>query len=57
MEYSLAESLLLALSEVVIDLYHGVRERPRAFWATWTALFAIAALLLLRRDRHEPVDF
>lgn len=48
MEYSLAEGLVLAVSEVLIDLYHTLRDRPRTFWGAWIVAFTVAGLLLLR---------
>ncbi len=53
MEYSFAEGLLLTVSEVAIDLYHTMRERPRTFWGAWALVFGLAALLLLRPGRPQ----
>jgi hypothetical protein len=52
-DYSFGEQFLLGMSELVLDAYHGYRDRPRLFWTTWTLAFAAAALLLLRPHHVE----
>lgn len=49
MDYSRAQQLVLALSDVAFGLYHVARERPRAFWSVWALAFAGVGLLLLSR--------
>lgn len=48
MDYSLAEQIVLALSETTIEMYHAARDRPRTFWGLWVVSFLAAAWLLLR---------
>jgi hypothetical protein len=57
MDYSLAEQVVLTLSEVAIEAYHMARERPRTFWGLWAVGFAAAALVLLKPGhRHASTD-